>query len=225
MIVRRELLWQAHTLSPSTDIVKANTDRMSAMYFCKSIKWLHQQFSTAPNQSTTYRSWVIQSVRTYLELRLLHRFEIGLQSSKVWAEEFQWLWNRSHRACGRANLLPEIDRFWWQRRGLRTSRWLHRTARAAGALNYPFSDTAKLLTLHTFIGKGIMKTLNNLHKDNRLKPPTSITLTLAPPLELTCPWGHATLDLNRADLRSEQYLMLSSASFCTPGSASCARTT
>lgn len=35
--------WQAHTLSPSADIVKANTDSMSAMYFCKTVVRLYQQ--------------------------------------------------------------------------------------------------------------------------------------------------------------------------------------
>jgi len=39
----------------------------------------------------TYRSWVIQSVHTFLEVVLWYCFKIGLESSKVREEEFQRL--------------------------------------------------------------------------------------------------------------------------------------
>ena len=182
------------------DIVKANTDRMSAMYFYK-IKETLALYQTDLNHSAA----VWSTLHTNLQFRFWHGLKVGLEGSIVWAEKFQRLRNRSHWACGRTNLLPETDRF--KRQQIELSKLLVCTK-----LQQQYSIKLILMLAHQ--GKQSIRHTEFNHTSQGWKN-----------------WNKAVRLCHRGkrNPRTEsggcEYLMLSRASFCTPGSASCARRT
>jgi len=138
---RKRTIAKTHSLSPSMDIVKANTDSMSAMYFCKTIKWCHQH-CTKPIYNIPKlgdpkcshiswgrtlvlfqnRTWEFQSARRGISAAL------GLKSLSSWQSESP-AWNRSVLVAAK---------------GLRNKLLVAQNYRtAAGALNYPCQTQEK----------------------------------------------------------------------------------
>jgi hypothetical protein len=147
MTVWRELLQQAHTLSPSMDIVKANTDSMSAMYFCKTILWWHQhctkpiynipklgdpKCSHIPWARTLAlfqnRTWEFQSAGGGISAAL------GLKSSSSWRSESP-AWNRSGLVAAK--------------RGKKQAVGCTKLPEGSWSTQLSFSDTTKLILIFT----------------------------------------------------------------------------
>ena len=138
---RKRTIAKTHSLSPSMDIVKANTHSMSAMYFCKTIKWCHQH-CTKPiynipklgDPKCSHISWgrtlVLFQNRTgeFQSARRGISAALGLKSLSSWQSESP-AWNRSVLVAAK---------------GLRNKLLVAQNYRtAAGALNYPCQTQEK----------------------------------------------------------------------------------